>query len=457
MSASAEWWTDVQMLVEAGFHIRALTLGISTIGCKDGETLQRRIEEGAAGFLEATDQISRRSGVPVLSKRLAVSPVTLVGSIDSESQVIEIANALDESVGAINARYGGQDGVGFVGGFCAFVQEGVTKRDDIVLRSLPIVLTRTRHLCAAVNVAATRSGINLNAIGRCSTVLKELSDAGSLDGCARFVVTCNAPSESPYMPGAFHGIEQADRSISIGIGGPGVIKRLLDNSQQAGFETLAREIQATTCLMAQAGERLAREVAQEIGAEFGAVDLSLAPTIEPSENSVASMIEALGVVPCGAPGTTAALAFILNAVKKGGSAGCSHSGGLSGAFLPVSEDARMVAVVKEGKMTISKLEALSAICSVGLDMLGIPGDTPASTIGGIIADEIAIGVANNKTTAARIIPVPGAQPGDLVDLQGYNPLFGKVMVMPVTSGRCDLLFSRALDSRVPAPYRALTN
>lgn len=450
-------------LSRLGMHVRTVTLGMNTLpfGCAQGSltgALRNEIAAAAIGFSEAVDRASEKFGVPIISRRIAVSPISLYPCVRDAKAAVDVAKALDDGVAKANTQCSGESAIAFIGGYAAFCERGGSRASQYVIDSIPDAISTTRHVCCCVNGASTRAGMNLKAILEFASVLKELAQRSSDGaGCARVVISCNAPSGTPYMPAAFHGIEEADRVVNIGIGGASAIKDIIDQCGDASLDVVVGKIQRLMSDMTRVAECLGRDIAQRLGAEFGVVDLSIAPSLQPTVNSVGALIHSLGVSEFGTHGTTAAMAFLLNALKRGGNAGCTHSGGMSGAFLPISEDATLLSAVVGGGLTLDKLESLTSVCCVGMDMIGIPGDTSVVQIAGIIADELAIGMVNNKTTAVRVVPVPNSRPGDVVDLTGYNPLLGRVVVMPVKAGDARRLFERNGDRRIPAPYRALTN
>jgi len=441
------------MVQQQHLDIRTVTLGVSIADCgaDDADEMARRLYDKVTGAAErlvpVCEAIEREYGIPIRNKRIAVSPVALAAGRCASSDLTPVALAMDLAAEAA--------GVDFIGGFSALVHKGVGAADDALIRSIPAALASTERVCSSVNVASTRAGINMDAIARMAHVVKEtaaLTAERDSIGCAKLVVFANMVEDNPFMAGAMHGPGEADVVVNVGISGPGVVRAVIAAMPpEADLTAVAEAIKATSFKITRAGELVAREAARRLGVAMGIVDLSLAPT--PAEgDSVADILEAMGVERCGAPGTTTALALLNDAVKKGGAMGTSSIGGLSGAFIPVSEDAGMVRAVEDGALNLEKLEAMTAVCSVGLDMIAIPGDTPAETIAGIISDACAIGVINNKTTAARLIPVVGKTVGDHVSWGG---LLGAAPVMSVSEWSSAGLVRRG--GRVPAPLGSLRN
>ncbi|MEM2875237.1 MAG: PFL family protein [Candidatus Hadarchaeales archaeon] len=425
---SEEILETFRMLHVESLDIRAITLGINLLDCVSGNEIttsskiQKKIRDVASGFVDAVDSVSGEFGVPVTNRRIAVTPVSLLlGTSPTRKNALEIAMALERS--ATTA------GVDLIGGFSALVEKGITQADSALMDSIPETLAKTEKLCSSVNVASTRAGINLDAINIMASKVKEtarLTAKNNGIGCARLSVFCNAPGDNPFMAGAFHGVDEGEATINVAISGPSVIRAAVE-SCDGNADELSDVIKRAAFKMTRVGELIGREVAKRIGVKFGIVDTSIAPTTAPGD-SVADVVEKMGVERCGAPGTTAAVAMLVDSVKKGGMMACTRVGGLSGALIPVTEDGGMSRRVAEGCMTIEKLEALTSVCSVGLDMICVPGDTDVWTIGGLIADQAAIGIINDKTTSVRVIPVPGKKPGDSVDFGG---LFGKGVVVRV--------------------------
>jgi uncharacterized protein (UPF0210 family) len=441
------------MVQQQHLDIRTVTLGISIAECSAdtademGRRLYERVTRAAEHLVPVCEAIEREYGIPIRNKRISVSPVGAVAGRCATDDLTPVAQAMDRAAAAA--------GVDFIGGFSALVHKGVGRADDALIRSIPAALASTARVCSSVNVASTRAGMNMDAIARMAHVIKETAEltaeADSI-GCAKLVVFANMVEDNPFMAGAVHGAGEADAVVNVGISGPGVVRAVVAAMPEtADLTAVAEAIKATSFKITRAGELVAREAARRLGVAMGIVDLSLAPT--PAEgDSVADILEAMGVERCGAPGTTTALALLNDAVKKGGAMGTSSIGGLSGAFIPVSEDAGMVRAVQDGALTLEKLEAMTAVCSVGLDMIAVPGDTPAETLAGIIADACAIGVINNKTTAARLIPVTGKKAGDHASWGG---LLGAAPVMDVSGWSSARLIARG--GRMPAPLGSLRN
>jgi uncharacterized protein (UPF0210 family) len=441
------------MVQQQHLDIRTVTLGVSIGECSADTAeematrLYDRVTKAAEQLVPICEAIEREYGIPIRNKRISVSPVGEVAARCACDDLTPIALAMDRAADTV--------GVDFIGGFSALVHKGVGSGDDALIRSIPAALAATERVCSSVNVASTRAGINMDAVARMAGVIKETAaltaEADSI-GCAKLVVFANMVEDNPFMAGAVHGSGEPDVVVNVGISGPGVVRAVIEAlPDEADLTSVAEAIKATSFKITRAGELVAREAARRLGVSMGIVDLSLAPT--PAEgDSVADILEAMGVERCGAPGTTTALALLNDAVKKGGAMGTSSIGGLSGAFIPVSEDAGMVRAVTDGALNIEKLEAMTAVCSVGLDMIAIPGDTPAETIAGIISDACAIGVINNKTTAARLIPCVGKKAGDQVTWGG---LLGGAPVMDVSSWSSARLIRRG--GRMPAPLNSLRN
>lgn len=441
------------MVHQQHLDIRTVTLGISIADCgadtadEMGRRLYEKVAHAAERLVPVCEAIEREYGIPIRNKRISVSPVAAVAGRCARDDLTAVAVAMDRAASTA--------GVDFIGGFSALVHKGVGAADDALIRSIPSALAATERVCSSVNVASTRAGINMDAVARMAYTVKEAAaltaEADSV-GCAKLVVFANMVEDNPFMAGAVHGAGEADAVINVGISGPGVVRAIIEALPgDADLTAVAEAIKATSFKITRAGELVAREAARRLGVAMGIVDLSLAPT--PAEgDSVAEILEAMGVERCGAPGTTTALALLNDAVKKGGAMGTSSIGGLSGAFIPVSEDAGMVRAVTDGALNLEKLEAMTAVCSVGLDMIAIPGDTPAETIAGIISDACAIGVINNKTTAARLIPAVGKVAGDHVSWGG---LLGAAPVMDVSRWSSAKLINRG--GRMPAPLGSLRN
>ena len=441
-----------KMIQEANLDVRTITMGINLLDCVDSDRaklnqkIYDKITKSAEKLVQTGDEIGKEFGVPIVNKRISVTPISLVGSGCGSDGYLEIAKTLDKAAKAT--------GINFIGGFSALVQKGMTKGDRELIRIIPEALASTDMVCSSVNVGSSRSGINMDAVKTMGEIIKEmayLTKDNSSMACAKFVVFCNAVEDNPFMAGAFHGVGERDTVINVGVSGPGVVKRALEGCRGADFETLCETVKRTAFKITRVGQLVALEASKRLGVPFGIIDLSLAPTPAIGD-SIAEIFNEMGLEQAGAPGTTAALAILNDNVKKGGVMASSYVGGLSGAFIPVSEDHGMIDAVNAGALTLEKLEAMTCVCSVGLDMIAIPGDTSAETISGIIADEAAIGMVNNKTTAVRIIPVIGSHVGDTVEfggLLGYDP------VMTVNKFICDAFINRG--GRIPAPIHSFKN
>ncbi len=443
-----------KMISEENLDVRTITLGISLLDCIDSN-LQRlndkiytKIYEAAKNLVSIGEEISREFGVPIVNKRISVTPVALVAGAACRSveDFTAVAGTLD--------RVAKEVGVNFIGGYSALVSKGMTAADELLLRSIPLARSATERVCASVNLGSTRTGINMDAVRLMGEIVKSTAEytkeSDSL-GCAKLVVFCNAPDDNPFMAGAFHGVTEADKVINVGVSGPGVVKTALEKVRGENFEVLCETIKRTAFKVTRVGQLVAQEASRMLDVPFGIVDLSLAPTPAIGD-SVADILCEMGLEYAGAPGTTAALALLNDQVKKGGVMASSYVGGLSGAFIPVSEDQGMINAVQAGALTLEKLEAMTCVCSVGLDMIAIPGDTKASTISGIIADEMAIGMVNQKTTAVRIIPVIGKGVGETVEFGG---LLGYAPIMPVNQFSCEAFVGRG--GRIPAPIHSFKN
>ncbi|NLI22570.1 MAG: PFL family protein [Clostridiales bacterium] len=438
----------IHMIQEQHFDIRTITMGINLLDCRkntDTETAEcayEKITRLARNLVRVGCDLESELGVPIVNKRLSVTPVSMISGANPAA----IARALDQAAGDV--------GVNLIGGYGALMHKGSTIAEDILLESMPEVFSTTNRLCGSVNVASTRSGINMDAVRRLGAIIKEIAlrtaDAESF-GCAKLVVFANAVEDNPFMAGAFHGVGEPECVVNVGVSGPGVVQRALEAVRGEPFDVVAETIKRTAFKITRVGELVAQEAGKRLGVPFGIVDLSLAPTPARGD-SVAYILKEMGLEMAGAPGTTAALAMLNDMVKKGGVMASSHVGGLSGAFIPVSEDIGMIEAAAANCLTIEKLEAMTCVCSVGLDMIAIPGDTPANTIAGIIADEAAIGVVNNKTTAVRIIPAVGKKAGDTVNFGG---LFGFAPIMKVNTFNNDAFIQRG--GRIPAPLHSLRN
>lgn len=443
-----------EMISKENLDVRTITLGISLLDCIDSdldtlnEKIYNKIYEAAKDLVPTGEKISRYYGIPIVNKRISVTPISLIGGAACRcpEDYVSIAQTLD--------RVAKRVGVNFVGGFSALVSKGMTPADEKLIRSIPQALATTERVCSSVNVGSTKTGINMDAVRLLGDIIKETAnltkDKDSL-GCAKLVVLCNAPDDNPFMAGAFHGVTEADKIINVGVSGPGVVKTALEKVRGENFEVLCETIKKTAFKVTRVGQLVAQEASKRLGVPFGIVDLSLAPTPAIGD-SVADILCEIGLEYAGAPGTTAALALLNDQVKKGGVMASSYVGGLSGAFIPVSEDQGMIDAVEAGALTIEKLEAMTCVCSVGLDMIAIPGDTKETTISGIIADEMAIGMVNQKTTAVRIIPVIGKTVGDTVEFGG---LLGHAPIMSVNGFSCDAFVNRG--GRIPAPIHSFKN
>ena len=443
-----------KMIEQENLDVRTITLGISLLDCADNnlDEVNRKIFEKittVAKDLVATGKaIEREYGIPIVNKRISVTPISLVGAAACKSpeDYVTIAQTLDDAAKKV--------GVNFIGGYSALVSKGMTTSDLNLIKSIPKALAITERVCSSVNVGSTKTGIDMDAVKLLGEIIletAELTKERDSLGCAKLVVFCNAPDDNPFMAGAFHGITEGDSIINVGVSGPGVVKTALQNVRGADFGTLCETIKTTAFKITRVGQLVAQEASRRLNIPFGIIDLSLAPTPAVGD-SVAEIFQEIGLEHAGAPGTTAALALLNDQVKKGGVMASSYVGGLSGAFIPVSEDQGMINAVQAGALTLEKLEAMTCVCSVGLDMIAIPGDTKATTISGIIADEMAIGMVNQKTTAVRLIPVIGKKVGDMVEFGG---LLGYAPVMPVNSFSCDAFINRG--GRIPAPIHSFKN
>jgi len=444
----------VDMFLRYKLDIRAITLGVSLLDCASpsaGECrakIREKLLRVAGPLVKVGRDIETEYGIPIINKRIAVTPIALVAAScgDGDGDFVAFARTLDEVAVEL--------GVDFVGGFSALVQKGFSGGDRRLIASLPEALSQTGRVCASVNVAATKSGINMDAVRLMGTTIKAVAErTADRDGigCAKLVVFCNAPEDNPFMAGAFHGVGEAESCLNVGVSGPGVVKAALENLRGASFDELADAIKKTAFKITRMGQLVGMEAARRLGVPFGILDLSLAPTPEVGD-SVARILEEMGLETAGTHGTTAALAMLTDMVKKGGIMASTHVGGFSGAFIPVSEDEGMVAAVRSGAISLDKLEAMTSVCSVGLDMIALPGDTSAATISAIIADEMAIGMVNNKTTAARLIPVPGKKAGDWAEFGG---LLGGAPIMAINPARSDEFIGRG--GRIPAPIHSFRN
>ncbi len=443
-----------KMIEQENLDVRTITMGISLLDCADNDLqvtcnkIYDKITTLARNLVNTGEEISREFAIPIVNKRISITPISLVGGACCKipGDYVQIAKTLDRAAKDV--------GVNFLGGYSAVVSKGMTRSDELLIRSIPKALACTERICSSVNVGSTKTGINMDAVKLMGEIIRETAEETKEQdslGCAKLVVLCNAPDDNPFMAGAFHGVSEADAIINVGVSGPGVVKYALEQIPDANFEVLCETIKKTAFKITRVGQLVAQEASKRLGIPFGIIDLSLAPTPAVGD-SVADILQCIGVDRAGAPGTTAALALLNDQVKKGGVMASSYVGGLSGAFIPVSEDQGMIDAVEAGALTIEKLEAMTCVCSVGLDMIAIPGDTSAATISGIIADESAIGMINQKTTAVRIIPVIGKQVGDTVEFGG---LLGHAPVMPVNSFACDRFVNRG--GRIPAPIHSFKN
>ncbi len=434
--------------------VRTITIGISLLDCIDTDlnklcdNIYNKITRVAKNLVKVGDDISRDFGVPIVNKRISVTPIALIGgsACKSVNDFVQIAKTLDKAAK--------DTGVNFLGGYSAVVSKGITAADRLLMESIPQALNETDFVCSSVNLGSTKTGLNMDAVRLMGKIVKETAkitaDRDSI-GCAKLVVFCNAPDDNPFMAGAFHGVTEADAVINVGVSGPGVVRAALKQARDKDFEVLCETIKKTAFKITRVGQLVAREASKRLDIPFGIIDLSLAPTPSVGD-SVAEILQEIGLERVGAPGTTAALALLNDQVKKGGVMASSYVGGLSGAFIPVSEDQGMIDAVNAGALTLEKLEAMTCVCSVGLDMIAIPGDTSEETIAGIIADEAAIGMINQKTTAVRVIPVIGKKEGEVVEFGG---LLGYAPIMPVNGFSCEKFVNRG--GRIPAPIHSFKN
>ena len=443
-----------KMIEKENLDVRTITMGISLLDCADSdlsvvkEKIYKKITTLAKNLVKTGQDIEKEFGIPIVNKRISITPVAMVGqaACKTPDDYVEIARVLDKAAHEV--------GVNFIGGYSAIVSKGMTKSDELLIRSIPKALAETELICSSVNVGSTKTGINMDAVRLLGDVIKETAELTKENdslGCAKFVALCNAPDDNPFMAGPFHGVSEADAIINVGVSGPGVVKYALSTIRDADFEVLCETIKKTAFKITRVGQLVAQEASKRLGIPFGIIDLSLAPTPAVGD-SVAEILEEIGLQRAGAQGTTAALALLNDQVKKGGVMASSYVGGLSGAFIPVSEDQGMINAVEAGAITLEKLEAMTCVCSVGLDMIAIPGDTKATTISGFIADEMALGMINQKTTAARLIPVIGKGVGESVEFGG---LFGYAPIMPVNQFSCDDFINRG--GRIPAPIHSFKN
>jgi len=443
-----------KMIKEENLDVRTVTLGINLMDCCDNdlkrlnEKIYKKVTTVAKNLVKVAKDIEKEYGIPIVNERVSVTPISIVGAsaCKTEEDFVSIAKTLDKAAK--------DTGVNFIGGYTALVPKGMTHADELLIRSIPKALSSTSCVCASVNTASTKTGINMDVVRMLGNVILETAkltkDKDSV-GCAKFVVFCNAPDDNPFMAGSFHGVTEPDNVINVGVSGPGVIKAAVSETKGKSFEELCETIKRTAFKVTRMGQLVAREASSRLGTPFGIIDLSLAPTPAVGD-SIAEILIEMGLECPGAPGTTAALAILNDHVKKGGVMASSYVGGLSGAFIPVSEDQGMIDAVLKGALTIEKLEAMTCVCSVGLDMVAIPGDTKAESISGIIADEMAIGMINQKTTAVRIIPVIGKKEGDMAEFGG---LLGRAPVMRISPFKCDDFINRG--GRIPAPIHSFKN
>lgn len=443
-----------EMIEKENLDVRTITMGISLLDCIDSdldklnEKIYNKITSSAKDLVKTGEEISREYGIPIVNKRISITPIALVGgaACKTKEDFVTIAKTLDRAAKTV--------GVNFIGGYSALVSKGMTAADQLLIESIPMALASTELVCSSVNLGSTRTGINMDAVRLMGEMIKETAELTKENdslGCAKLVVFCNAPDDNPFMAGAFHGVTEADKIINVGVSGPGVVHTALQKVRGESFEVLCETIKKTAFKVTRVGQLVAKEASKRLGIPFGIVDLSLAPTPAIGD-SVADILCEIGLEYAGAPGTTAALALLNDQVKKGGVMASSYVGGLSGAFIPVSEDQGMIDAAVAGALTLEKLEAMTCVCSVGLDMIAVPGDTKATTISGIIADEMAIGMVNQKTTAVRLIPVVGKGVGETVEFGG---LLGYAPIMPVNQYSCDAFVNRK--GRIPAPIHSFKN
>ena len=449
-----EAFETVNMVAQENLDVRTITMGISLLDCIDPnldavcEKVYNKITESAKDLVRVGDEIGSEYGVPVINKRISVTPIAMIGAAACKApgDYVKIAQTLDEAAKKV--------GVNFIGGYSALVQKGMTTGDKLLIESIPEALSKTERVCSSISLGSTKTGINMDAVRLMGDIIKATAEATKENdslGCAKLVVFCNPPDDNPFMAGAFHGVTEADRIINVGVSGPGVVKYELSKVRGQDFEVLCETIKKTAFKVTRVGQLFAKEASRRLGVPFGIVDLSLAPTPAVGD-SIADIIHEMGMEYAGAPGTTAALAILNDQVKKGGVMASSYVGGLSGAFIPVTEDKAMAEAAEVGALTLEKLEAMTCVCSVGLDMIAIPGSTPSTTIAGIIADEMAIGMVNQKTTAVRLIPVIGKDVGDFAQFGG---LLGEAKIMPVNKFGCADFVNRG--GRIPAPIHSFKN
>lgn len=438
----------IRMVEEENLDIRTITMGISLLDCIDASTektcqnIYNKITSKAKNLVKVGDEIASEFGIPIINKRISVTPIAIVASASGGQDCVAFARVLDKAAKTV--------GINFIGGYSALVEKGYQGADLSLIQSIPEALAETEFVCSSVNIGSTRAGINMDAVKLMGETIKQTAEASDM-GCAKLVVFANAVEDNPFMAGAFHGVGEADCEINVGVSGPGVVKRALEKVKGESFDVVAETVKKTAFKITRMGQLVGQIASERLHVPFGIVDLSLAPTPAVGD-SVALILEEMGLESVGTHGTTAALALLNDAVKKGGVMACNHVGGLSGAFIPVSEDAGMIKAVEEGYLNLEKLEAMTAICSVGLDMIAIPGDTPAETIAAMIADEAAIGVINHKTTAVRIIPAKDKKVGDSVEFGG---LLGTAPVMRTNSAKSTDFIQRG--GRIPAPIHSFKN
>ena len=450
MVQHSEILETISMVKEQNFDVRTITIGIDLHDCIHpdidvlNQNIYNKITRIGKDLVKTAHELSLQYGVPIVNQRISVTPIAQIAAATKADNYVSIAQTLDRAAKAI--------GVSFIGGFSALVQKGMSPSDEVLIRSIPEAMKVTDIVCSSVNIGSTKAGINMDAVKLVGEIIKETAEITPEGfGCAKVVIFCNAVEDNPFMAGAFHGSGEADAVINVGVSGPGVVKAALENHEAETLTEIAEIVKKTAFKITRVGELIGQKASQMLGIPFGILDLSLAPTPAVGD-SVARILEEMGLSVTGTHGTTAALALLNDAVKKGGMMASSAVGGLSGAFIPVSEDEGMIEAAANGVLTLDKLEAMTAVCSVGLDMIAVPGDTSATTISGIIADEAAIGMINTKTTAVRIIPVPGGKVGDSVEFGG---LLGYAPIMPVKEGNCDLFVNRG--GRIPAPVQSLKN
>ena len=450
MVQHSEILETISMVKEQNFDVRTITIGIDLHDCIHpdidvlNQNIYNKITRIGKDLVKTAHELSLQYGVPIVNQRISVTPIAQIAAATKAESYVSIAQTLDRAAKAI--------GVSFIGGFSALVQKGMSPSDEVLIRSIPEAMKVTDIVCSSVNIGSTKAGINMDAVKLVGEIIKETAEITPEGfGCAKVVIFCNAVEDNPFMAGAFHGSGEADAVINVGVSGPGVVKAALENHEAETLTEIAEIVKKTAFKITRVGELIGQKASQMLGIPFGILDLSLAPTPAVGD-SVARILEEMGLSVTGTHGTTAALALLNDAVKKGGMMASSAVGGLSGAFIPVSEDEGMIEAAANGVLTLDKLEAMTAVCSVGLDMIAVPGDTSATTISGIIADEAAIGMINTKTTAVRIIPVPGGKVGDSVEFGG---LLGYAPIMPVKEGNCDLFVNRG--GRIPAPVQSLKN